>query len=154
MGPIKSMKMRAEIAGECSIFYVDDDPDDLWLFRQAAESVGQNVCVFDYADLMIHALLNPPPQPSLIFVDLNMPAKDGFEVINDIQKMENLRELPIVVYSTSDNINTIRKCKQIGVNLYVPKPVKVADIKKVIQQVTEIDWSNHQVTNENFVLRT
>jgi DNA-binding NarL/FixJ family response regulator len=58
------------------------------------------------------------------------------------------------VYSTSDNINTIRKCKQIGVNLYVPKPVKVADIKKVIEQVTEIDWSNHQVTNENFVLRT
>ncbi len=106
----------------CSLFYVDDDPDDLELFKEACDGIGEDVCIFQYADLMLHSLHNPPPSPSIVFVDLNMPTLNGFDVISEIKSAPSLSHLPIIVYSTSSHHADIERCKLLGVSLFVTKP--------------------------------
>lgn len=136
-----------------NIFYIDDDPDDLWLFKEAAKSLGKSVAAFRQSEQLLNAMLNPPPTPSVVFVDLNMGDRSGFEVVEDIRQHQKLLSLPLVIYSTSDNRKTIETCRKLGTALYVIKPAKMKAISKVIQHVTSIDWNNHQITDENFVIK-
>ena len=68
------------------IFYIDDDQDDLDFFNDAIQSLGENVKLFLFPDEMFKILKNPPPNPSVIFVDLNMPLKTGIEIIKDLKR--------------------------------------------------------------------
>src|SRR6476661_995347 len=124
--------MNSEVEIECSLFYVDDDPDDLQLFKEVAESFGEKVCVFQFPELMLYSLNHPPPVPSIIFVDLNMPSMNGFEVIKKIKNSPVLRSLPIIVYSTSSRLDDVLHCRELGASLFVTKPTRISDLKKVI----------------------
>jgi response regulator RpfG family c-di-GMP phosphodiesterase len=145
--------MNAGVDVTCNLFYVDDDPDDLEFFKVTAASIGEDVCVFLLGDLMLHALHHPPPDPSVVFIDLNMPTKNGFEVIQEIKSAPNLENLPIVVYSTAATRPTIEKCRELGVSLYITKPTNIGDLKKIIKHVVNIDWKNYQVNDSNFVFK-
>jgi CheY-like chemotaxis protein len=123
------------------------------MFKAAAKAVGETVCVFEMGDDMIKAMHNPPPAPSIIFVDLNMPAKNGFDVIKDIKQSEGFKDLPIVVYSTAANQASILKSMELGASLFVTKPTSVRGIEKIIRDVVEINWENRVVTPQNFVYK-
>ena len=138
---------------DCKIFYVDDDRDDLELFKDAASMIGEEVCIFDLGELLIHALHNPPPFPTIVMVDLNMPTKSGFEVIGEIKEAKNLRNLPIIVYSTASDLHSILQCREMGVSMYIIKPTSMTEIRDAIQYVLEINWSHHKVTERNFLYK-
>jgi len=91
--------------------------------------------------------------PDMIFLDLNMPVKNGIECLKEIRNDKKLDNLPIIVYTTSDNPRDIDTCFDLRANLYVVKPTSFESIIKTLKKIINIDFNNHQFPNrENFIL--
>ncbi|MGD1698430.1 response regulator [Dapis sp. BLCC M229] len=73
------------------------------------------------------------PRPTIILIDLNLPGTDGREVIEVIKKNQQLKKIPVVVFSTSSNPQDIHICYQQGVNSYMQKPVNIKDLSRNIE---------------------
>ena len=136
-----------------TLFYVDDDEDDRLFFQEVTEQIGESISLFELGDQMLSQLENPPPNPSVIFLDLNMPIKDGFEVLQEIKGTLNLHDVPVIVLSTAGNPETIEKCFNLGASLYIKKTMSIADLKKSLEYVLSIDWEQHIVTGDNFLYK-
>ena len=124
-----------------SIFYADDDIDDLDFFKEVTSEINQPVSLFEEGDKLLQQLHNPPPQASVIFLDLNMPIKSGFEVLKEIKATPSIENIPIVILTTSNNPSDIELCKNLGANLYIRKPTSMEGLKKAINYVLSVDWS-------------
>jgi len=72
-------------------------------------------------------------RPDLILLDLNMPKKDGREVLEEIRADKNLKTLPVVILTTSSSEEDILKSYDIGANCYISKPVGLEQFIKVVQ---------------------
>lgn len=73
------------------------------------------------------------PRPGLIVLDLNLPGTDGREVLRQIKHDENLKPVPVVVFTTSNNPKDIEACYLQGVNSYIIKPMDIRLLKQSIQ---------------------
>jgi CheY-like chemotaxis protein len=133
------------------LFYVDDDSDDRFFFEEAAHDINENVRLFETGDQMLESLRHPPPSPSIVFIDLNMPLKNGFEVLQEIRSSEAFRSVPIVVYSTSGEPNTITRCLSLGASFYMTKAIRVSALRKAIDYLLHIDWTTFKPDLKNFV---
>ncbi|MGV0103531.1 Response regulator [Nostoc sp. DSM 114160] len=76
-------------------------------------------------------------RPGLIVLDLNLPGTDGREVLRRIKQDDNLKMIPVVVFTTSNNPKDIEVCYQYGVNSYIVKPINFAQLKRDIQMLVE-----------------
>ena len=136
-----------------SIFYADDDVDDLDFFKEVTTEINQTVSLFEEGEKLLQQLHNPPPKASVIFLDLNMPVKSGFEVLKEIKANPAIENIPIVILTTSNNPSDIELCKNLGANLYIRKPTSVDGLKKAINYVLSIDWNTFIPTDKEFVFR-
>jgi CheY-like chemotaxis protein len=129
------------------ILMADDDADDRLLVQEALAEAGvphslqfaeDGKVLLDYLK-GTGAYANGPghPQPQLIFLDLNMPLKDGREVLRDIRADESLRRIPIVVFTTSKADTDIRQMYELGANSFVTKPAAFADLVTLMKRLTE-----------------
>ncbi|BAY37072.1 response regulator receiver protein [Nostoc sp. NIES-2111] len=73
------------------------------------------------------------PRPGLILLDLNLPGTDGREVLRRIKEDDNLKTIPVVVFTTSDNPKDIDDCYRYGVNSYIVKPINFEQLKQDVQ---------------------
>jgi CheY-like chemotaxis protein len=134
--------MKAD-RGPITILVADDDQEDCMLIRDAwhenrvANSlrfVGDGEELLDY---LRHggqyADRATSPRPGLILLDLNMPRKDGREALAEIKGDPCLRQIPIVVLTTSKAEEDIFRSYDLGVNSYVTKPVTFASLVEVIK---------------------
>lgn len=137
------------------IFYTDDDPDDQELFRDAISEIDHSLDLYIQNDgnELITLLDNPPPRPQLIFLDLNMPVKNGIEVLKEIRATDRLKDFPVVIFSTSDDEASINTTKKLGANFYITKPTSYNLLKKAIEYTITIDWKTFKPNNEDFVYR-
>lgn len=138
-----------------TIFYTDDDADDREFFINAAEDIatGVNINTQSNGRELLEVLHNPPPSPNLLFLDLNMPGKNGFEVLKEIRLSEKTKDIPVVILSTSDDHVAIQKTKALGANLYITKPTSYKSLKQMIKHSLSIDWGNFMPSAEEFVYR-
>lgn len=136
-----------------TIFYADDDLDDLEFFREIVENLDANVDLVTQQNgqEVLHALNNPPPNPHLLFLDINMPGMTGFDVLKKVRESENHKDLPIVMFSTSSDISTIRKSRELGASFYVPKSGIFEQLKKSIEHALNINWNSFVPNEKNFV---
>ena len=124
------------------ILMADDDDDDVLLTKKAlAESklLNSMMRVRDGEELLdyLHRRgsfneLNAP-RPGVILLDLNMPREDGREALREIKSDENLRNIPIVVFTTSKAEEDIYKTYQLGVNSFITKPVTFDNLTDVMR---------------------
>ncbi len=77
------------------------------------------------------------PRPSLILLDLNLPGTDGREVLGEVKQHEDLKTIPIVVFTTSSNPRDIETCYKQGVNGYIIKPIDIQKLTRTIQLIVE-----------------
>ncbi|HEY1193576.1 response regulator [Flavobacterium sp.] len=139
-----------------TIFYTDDDDDDLSIFTDAVESMPQKITLQTYTggDKLLHAISNnSSPAPYVVFLDLNMPGKNGFDVLEELRKSDSQKDIPVLIYSTSSEPGIIEKCRILGANGFITKPVLMSDIIKSIEHALQIDWSKFIPTKSNFVLK-
>jgi CheY-like chemotaxis protein len=136
-----------------SIFYTDDDIDDQILFREVIEDLDNSYVLHTQSngDELIHKLENPPPTPSVIFLDLNMPGKNGFQVLSEMKQSQKLNGYPIIIFTTADDNRTIDETWELGANFFITKPLSYLDYKKAIQYSLSLDWKTYESKKENFV---
>lgn len=138
-----------------SIFLADDDADDCMLFEDALREVCKStelVMVNDGIELMSALEETVPPPPDVIFLDLNMPRKNGFECLEEIRGTAKLKDIPVVIFSTSAQEDAIHRVYEKGANYYIRKPGSFPLLKTAIQLVLGMDWSTSKPTShrDNF----
>lgn len=130
-----------------TILLADDDEDDRMMAEDAlAESKLANDLhmVEDGEELMDYLLRrgkysNPAtsPRPGLILLDLNMPRKDGREALREIKADPDLRQIPIVVLTTSKAEEDIYRTYDLGVNSFISKPVSFEGLVQVMKSLAQ-----------------
>jgi len=81
------------------------------------------------------------PWPDLILLDINMPRKDGKQVLREIKENKEFKTIPIVMLTTSDQEKDILEAYELGVNSYISKPVRINEFIDVINKLEEF-WFN------------
>ena len=132
------------------ILMADDDADDRMLTRDALEEsrvLNELRFVEDGEELMQYLtrqgkFVKPEdsPRPGLILLDLNMPNKNGLECLAEIRTDNVLKNIPVVVLSTSKDIRDIELCYTKGANLFFSKPYTFGSLKTLIHSILNIDW--------------
>lgn len=127
---------------EVQILLVEDDPVDAELTLESLKEakVFVNLRVVDDGEKALSYLWQEGPysgaaRPDLILLDLNMPKKDGREVLRAIKGDEDLRSIPVVVLTTSEEEMDIVKCYSLGANCYITKPVGLEEFIKVVRSL-------------------
>ncbi len=139
------------------IFLAEDDADDRMFFEDVLKEVGidtQLVMADDGVELMNVLDEKVPPPPDIIFLDLNMPRKNGFECLKEIRQTAKLKEIPVVIFSTSDSEHAIDTTYSLGANFYMRKPRSFDMMKKAIQTVLSKDLATgaSQVSKDKYLL--
>jgi CheY-like chemotaxis protein len=127
------------------LLLADDDPDDRLLAEQALKKgrlANLLRCVEDGEELLDYlrrrgkyADPRESPRPALILLDLNMPRKDGREALHEIKSDPKLRDIPVVVLTTSRAEEDIARAYSLGANSYITKPVKFAALVEVMKAI-------------------
>jgi chemotaxis family two-component system response regulator Rcp1 len=126
------------------ILLVEDNPGDADLAREALEGsklhnqlfvVGDGEAAMDflhktgeYADM---------PRPDLILLDLNLPRKDGREVLAEIKAHQNLKRIPVVILTTSQSEEDVLKSYNLHANCYITKPIDLNQFIRVVRSIED-----------------
>ena len=119
-----------------NIFLADDDSDDIFLFREALKEVTGNVVVHvaENGDVLLKMLASQLHEPDLIFLDLNMPIKNGIDCLKEIKQKDRLKDIAIAIYSTSSSDADVEETFVLGANVYIKKPNDFSELKKVLKE--------------------
>jgi two-component system, chemotaxis family, response regulator Rcp1 len=130
------------------ILIVEDNPGDARLAREGLSEckIRNNLHVVDdgvkaMAFLRRQGEYAKKPRPDLILLDLNLPKKDGREVLREIKEDENLRLIPIVVLTTSKAEEDIVRSYSLHANCYVTKPLTLQHFVQVVQSIEDFWFS-------------
>ncbi|HEX9980248.1 MAG TPA: response regulator [Flavobacterium sp.] len=126
-----------------SIFYLDDDIDDLYFFKDAAEGLGHEVSIFINGNEMLKALVKKTPEPDIIFLDIHMPVLNGEEILHVLKKSDEWKHIPIVMISGAYPKKLVRHYLEAGANYLMKKP-GYNDLQNTLDHVINIDWKNFQ----------
>ena len=130
-----------------TILVVEDSPEDFEATRRALSRSGLQNEIRHCADgddaldyLYRRGAYEDPavaPRPIMILLDLNMPGTDGRDVLTEIKKDTNLKTIPVVVLTTSNDIRDVESCYAAGANSYVQKPVDLDGLVQAIQRLAD-----------------
>ena len=141
-----------------NIVLADDDLDDQFLFKMAIEEsdVNSNLLIFNNGkEIMDHLLNVNNDLPDVVFLDLNMPIKDGLQCLKEIRSTDRLKNLSVAIYSTSNSQRDIDRTFATGANVYIHKPSSFEGIKKAFKKVLEINWqyATSNLNKDTFLLK-
>ena len=125
------------------ILMAEDDLDDRLLAKDALAEcgLGEELYFVDNGEELLDYLLQrgkfnaQTPQPGLILLDLNMPVKDGREVLQEIKANASLRRIPVVVLTTSRADTDIEQIYLLGANSFITKPVRYETLVEVMRTI-------------------
>ena len=126
------------------ILLVEDNPGDVDLTREALEGgkLRNNLHVVSDGEEAMAFLRKEgkhagAPRPGLVLLDLNLPKKNGREVLAEIKADDHLKRIPVVVLTTSQAEEDIAKSYNLHANCYVTKPIDLSHFIKVVQAIEE-----------------
>jgi CheY-like chemotaxis protein len=125
------------------IFLADDDEDDILLFKEAVVGTGLNfkLCVeMDGARLMYALTEIYPLKPDFIFLDINMPKKNGFEVLQQLSG-SYLQDVPVFLLSTAENDFYLDTARRLGATGFLSKPTLLSLYSRTLAQVISVNWA-------------
>ncbi|HEX8561386.1 MAG TPA: response regulator [Flavobacterium sp.] len=129
------------------IILTDDDADDRSIFKDAFDelSIQNDLTLFSNGDeLMDYLHSDEIDLPQILFLDLNMPRKNGLQCLREIRCDKRLRDLHVAIYSTSSSESEIAKTFAGGADLYIRKPSEFSKLKKIISEVVASNFDNYR----------
>jgi CheY-like chemotaxis protein len=122
------------------VLIADDDSDDIILMEEAfrrKKITEKLVSVRNGFALLNHlySITDSAEWPKLILLDLNMPLKNGRDTLTEIKQDPLLKKIPVVIYSTTDNQQEIKRCYELGANSYVVKPSAFEQILSTVEAI-------------------
>jgi len=122
------------------ILLIDDDMDDIELFREALEEVNPSI-LLQFANDGYEAVKNLTERkdalPDLIFLDISMPTFSGLQCLASFKKDEQLKDLPVIMYTTSSQEREIRTARELGASAFVTKPNDFKVLKRLLALVLD-----------------
>ena len=149
--------MSTEGQTSLNILLADDDIDDCIFFKSVLEKIplATSLVAVHNGEELMHLLTNETYQlPHVLFLDLNMPRKNGFECLSEIKLNPKLKYLPVVMFSTSNEQELVSRLYLNGAQYFIRKPPIISQIEKIIEQTLILIGRENllQPARENFVL--
>lgn len=140
------------------VFLADDDATDCLLFKEALEElpIATSLTIVENGEKLIEELLKEGNElPDVLFLDLNMPRKNGFASLGLIKRNTFLQNLPVIIYSTASDVETVKKVYRDAAHYYITKPAEFSQLKKMIYEALMlISQENHPLPLEKMFLIT
>jgi CheY-like chemotaxis protein len=140
--------MNKKIGHMVEILLIEDNPGDVRLTIEALKEgkiINNLNVVYDGIEaikyLRKRGKYENKPRPELILLDLNLPKKDGREVLAEIKQDDDLKRIPVVILTTSNAEEDILKTYQLHANCYISKPVDMEQFIKVVKSVGDFWFS-------------
>ena len=130
------------------ILLVEDNKGDVGLIKEFFNDskIRTNLHIAEDGDEALHFLWHDgkflgSPHPDIILLDLNLPKKDGREVLKDIKESNNLKNIPVIILTTSSTEKDIFRAYDLHANAYLVKPIDLDEFMKVIKSIEDF-WLN------------
>jgi CheY-like chemotaxis protein len=140
------------------ILLADDDEADRLLFKEAFDelNVGTSVETVNDGDELMHLMQNAEADnlPQILFLDINMPRKNGLECLKEIRADIKFKEVSVAIYSTSSSENDMQETFLNGANVYIHKPNDFQKLKKLLEKAivyTNV-YQDPPFNKDNFLL--
>ena len=131
------------------ILLVEDNPADVEITMEAfrRSHKGNRVFICRDGEEALNFLFrrgpfpkaSSAPRPDLILLDLNLPKKNGVEVLELVKANASMKDIPVVVLTTSDREEDVSRCYRVGANSYLTKPVQFDDCLKLVEEI-QLYW--------------
>lgn len=122
------------------LMYVDDDADDRFFFESATQLINEGLTVTSLTngETALQELQQSNFNCDLLFLDLNMPVKSGFDVLGELQDVIKKQHLKIVIFTTSGNPASIEATYRLNATLFVQKPGSFDELVKIIRSIVNM----------------
>lgn len=137
------------------ILLVEDNPADIKLTQVAIKNsklinhlhiVNDGIEAINF--LRNQGKFKDKPRPDLILLDLNLPKKNGYEILSEIKNDNDLRRIPVVILSISDAEEDLLKTYNLHANCYIKKPVDIIEFEKIVKTIGNF-WFSIVILPEN-----
>lgn len=120
-----------------NIVLADDDEDDCLLFQDVILDLNiiANVTIARHGEELLQVLEGYNGVPEVIFLDMNMPFRDGLECLKEIRKSQNFKNVPVIILSTSSHSQTVEDVFKEGANLYIRKPDSFDKLRSILENI-------------------
>ncbi|MBK6824864.1 MAG: response regulator [Saprospiraceae bacterium] len=125
------------ISQHIEILLADDELADCLLFKEALEELPVSAhltTVYNGEQVMEEITKKGKKLPDVLFLDLNMPRKDGFASLGEIKRSTFLQDLPVIIFSTTSELESVKRVFRDAAHYYICKPVDFLQLKKVIYE--------------------
>jgi len=145
------------ISKNIDILLADDDNADCLLFKDALEElpISANLTIVHNGEQVMEEISRKDGQfPDILFLDLNMPRKNGFASLGEIKRSTELEKLPVIIFSTASDSETVKKVFRDAAHYYICKPSDFGQLKKVIYEALTLvlQKKNSLPLQENFMI--
>jgi|YelNatPaOPRAMG01_1025707.scaffolds.fasta_scaffold106918_1 CheY-like chemotaxis protein len=130
------------------ILLIEDNPADVRLMTEVLKDINieKNITVLEDGEKVMDYLLKNgqfvnAKRPDIILLDLNIPKKDGFKILEEIKTSNALKTIPVIVISTSNSQENIRQAYMLHANCYFVKPFQLDEFIRIIRSIEEF-WLN------------
>lgn len=119
-----------------TILCIDDDPDDLEIFREAVRSINPQIaCLLARdADSALKFLFDAVVLPEYIFLDINMPGMNGIQLLRHLRTFKEFTDIPVIMYSTSVNHTDYNESIRYGATGFIQKANTLKDMYFSLQK--------------------
>ena len=140
MEQINPQHMKVTPGDPTHVLLAEDDDEDYFIFSLAIRELSIKVVLTraENGDILLQLL--DEKNPDIVFLDLLMPCKDGRTCLKEIRANKKYDTVPIVVYSSLNDLKSIEFCYREGSNLYAIKPSTLQELKSVLEKIFSIDW--------------
>lgn len=124
-----------------NVLLADDDPDDSMIFKEVLSAINPSIkldVVTDGLALLSHLQYLVP---DILFIDLEMPYKNGLQCLVDIRQNATLEGLPVVVFSSTTRPANIQTAYEMGGHLFLVKSPFYDELKSSIEAILLLDWT-------------
>ena len=141
---------------ELHIVLAEDDRDDRLFFKNAFKGlkIDNKLTICEDGIALMDYLNAVDPVPHILFLDLNMPGKNGMECLKELRANQRYADLSIAIYTSLKSPTIGEETLLQGANVFIRKPNEPEDLKKILQEVIYINWQymTDGLNKDNFML--
>lgn len=147
MSSIHTLQEILWLKNNLNVILADDDPDDRELFEEAITELNSEIYFYakeDGIELMNHLNDDENQVPDVLFLDMNMPRKNGKKCLEEIRNNPKYKQLSVIIYSTSSNPRDIMEAYNMGANLYIHKPNSYTELLAILKIIFSLNWEEYR----------
>ena len=126
-----------------TIMIIDDDADDRSMFAEALMEINESIQLIQMVSCeraIEYFSIKSAAIPDIIFLDINMPTMNGWQCLDNLREMANTKQIPVVIYTTSQSQENYEKVKKMESTYFLSKPSKFKDLVKALVVVIDKEW--------------